>query len=54
MGRGLNALHFRLNYAARDDCSRQSVAEQACLLMMGFIPKKWCFGFKIDKSVSSK
>ncbi|EEW38566.1 hypothetical protein HMPREF0484_5309 [Klebsiella pneumoniae subsp. rhinoscleromatis ATCC 13884] len=45
-------MYSRLNYAARYDCSRQSIAEQACLLMIVFIPKKWHFGFKNEMSVS--
>lgn len=54
MGRGLNALHFRLNYAARDDCSRQSVAEQVRPVNYWIYPEKMVFCLKNETSISSK
>lgn len=35
------------------DYHKPSPAEQAPLLMTGFIPKKWCFGFKNIMPISS-
>jgi len=35
----MNSFYFKLNHAAQNDFFKQSPAEQACPVMMGFIPK---------------
>jgi hypothetical protein len=42
---GNRTFYFKLNYAARDDCFRQSVAEQACPVNDEIHPGKMVFLF---------